>query len=130
MLYLIQIIQTRRKNGVRFSGKRNVFENIVEEIKSLMKVGALKGGDKLPSVRAFAVERKINPNTVAKAYAVLEEQGLIRVQPKKGAYVIGEQEKKDEFNAVKAQIAAWQAAGISQEEIVEAVKAVYDTEKE
>ena len=115
---------------MRFSGKRNVFENIVEEMKNLIRVGALKGGDKLPSVRAFAVERKINPNTVAKAYAVLEEQGLIRVQPKKGAYVIGEQERKDEFNAIKAQIAAWQAAGIREEEIVEAIKAVYDTEKE
>ena len=120
----------KEKNGVRFSGKRNVFENIVEEMKNLIRVGALKGGDKLPSVRAFAVERKINPNTVAKAYAVLEEQGLIRVQPKKGAYVIGEQEKKDELNEIKAQIAAWQAAGIREEEIVEAIKAVYDTEKE
>ena len=115
---------------MRFSGKRNVFENIVEEMKSLIEVGALKGGDKLPSVRAFAVERKINPNTVAKAYAVLEEQGLIRVQPKKGAYVIGAQEKKEEFSAVKAQITAWQAAGIGEEEILKAVKAVYEARKE
>ena len=115
---------------MHFGGKRNVFENIVEEIKSLIQVGALSGGDKLPSVRAFAVERKINPNTVAKAYAVLEEQGLIRVQPKKGAYVIGEQQKKDELDKLKAQIAAWQAAGIREEEIAEAVKAVYETRKE
>ena len=115
---------------MRFGGKRNVFENIVEEIKSLIEVGALKGGDKLPSVRAYAVERKINPNTVAKAYAVLEEQGLIRVQPKKGAYVLGEQEKKGELDELKAQIAMWRSAGIREEEIVEALKAVYEEQKE
>ena len=115
---------------MRFSGKRNVFENIVEEIKTLIKVGALKDGEKLPSVRAFAVERKINPNTVAKAYATLEEQGLILVQPKKGAYVIGEQEKKNELDEIKAQIAVWKASGISEEKIAEAVKAVYREEKE
>ena len=115
---------------MQLGGKRNVFENIVEEIKSLISVGALKGGDKLPSVRAYAVERKINPNTVAKAYATLEEQGLILVQPKKGAYVIGEQEKKNEFDQLKAQIAAWRAAGIREEEIAEAIKAVYEERKE
>lgn len=115
---------------MQFGGKRNVFENIVEEIKSLIKVGALKGGDKLPSVRAFAVERKINPNTVAKAYAALEEQGLILVQPKKGAYVIGERDKKNELDKIKAQIAVWKVSGISEEEIAEAVKAVYREEKE
>ena len=114
---------------MRFSGKRNVFENIVEEIKSLIKVGALKGGDKLPSVRAFAVERKINPNTVAKAYAVLEEEGLIEVQPKKGAYVLGERENQNEFDALKAQIAVWQGAGIGEEELIEAVKAVYEAKR-
>lgn len=130
MLYLIQIIQLRRKIGVRFGGKRNVFENIVEEIKSLIQVGVLKGGDKLPSVRAYAVERKINPNTVAKAYAVLEEQGLIRVQPKKGAYVLGTQEKKDELDELKAQISMWRSAGIREEEIVEALKVVYEEQKE
>lgn len=115
---------------MRFGGKRNVFENIVEEIKSLIKVGALKGGEKLPSVRAFAVERKINPNTVAKAYAVLEEEGFIRVQPKKGAYVLGEQEKKAEFDELKAQIFMWRSAGIGEEEILEAVKAVYQTQED
>lgn len=115
---------------MRFGGKRNVFENIVEEIKSLIKVGALKGGEKLPSVRAFAVERKINPNTVAKAYAVLEEEGFIRVQPKKGAYVLEEQEKKAEFDELKAQIFMWRSAGIGEEEILEAVKAVYQTQED
>ncbi len=115
---------------MRFGGKRNVFENVVEEIKSLIKVGAWKDGDKLPSVRAFAVERKINPNTVAKAYAVLEEQGLIRVQPKKGAFVIGKQEKEKEFNGIQEQIAVWKGLGISEEEIVKALKSVYNSSKE
>lgn len=115
---------------MRFGEKRNVFERIVEEIKSLIEVGAFKGGDKLPSVRAYAVERKVNPNTVAKAYAALEESGFLEIQPKKGAYVIIGKEKKRELDAVKAQITAWKAAGIGKEEITEALKAVYEPRKE
>ncbi len=110
---------------MQFGGKRNVFENVVEEIKSLISVGALKEGDKLPSVRAFAVERKINPNTVAKAYAVLEEQGFICVQPKKGAYVLGKQEKESELARIKEQIVAWKEKGINEEEMMKALKEAY-----
>ena len=67
--------------------KRNVYETIVLDIKRLVETGVYAKGDKLPSVRAYAVERKVNPNTVAKAYAELEKQGYIRVQYKQGAYV-------------------------------------------
>lgn len=111
-------------------GKRNVFENIVAELKSLMRVGALKHGDKLPSVRAYAVDRKVNPNTVAKAYAILEEEGYIRVLPKKGAYVACEDGEADsELTEVKEQIALWRSAGIAEEKIVKAVQEIYQSEE-
>ena len=53
-------------------GKANVYENLVAELKRLIELGALQYGEKLPSVRTYAVERRVNPNTVAKAYAALE----------------------------------------------------------
>lgn len=111
-------------------GKRNVFENIVAELKGLIRVGALKNGDKLPSVRAYAVDRKVNPNTVAKAYAILEEEGFIRVQPKKGAYVTCQGCEADSALAqVKAQVVLWKVAGIEEEKIVNAVREVYQSEE-
>ena len=77
-------------------GKRNVYENIANELRNLIAVGAFKDGDKLPSVREYAVERRVNPNTVAKAYAHLESEGFIRALPKKGAFVTYVPEKKPE----------------------------------
>lgn len=111
---------------MRLEGKRDVFENIADEWRKLIAVGALKSGDKLPSVRAYAVERRVNPNTVAKAYALLEEEGLIAVQPKKGAFVLGAAEKDCKENELETQIRVWKEAGCSLEEILKTAKAVYE----
>ena len=111
---------------MRLNGKANGYENIVAEFKELIAVGALLPGDKLPSVRSYAVERKVNPNTVAKAYATLEEEGLIAVQPKKGAYVSdGQAEKTDCAEEVIRTMGLWRELGISKEAICEALACVY-----
>lgn len=110
--------------------KRNVYENLIEELKGMMRVGALKSGDKLPSVRAYAVERKVNPNTVAKAYSVLEQEGYICVQPKQGAYVAYPCEELGvEIDAVKTEIRRWKSAGICAETIAKAIEEIYKNEE-
>ena len=68
-------------------GKLNVYERLMEEFKRLIDLGALKYGEKLPSCRALATERGINPNTVERAYSELEAEWYIHILPKKGAYV-------------------------------------------
>ena len=68
----------------RSKGKLNVYQSIVAEYKKLMELGAIVYGEKLPSCRALALERGINPNTVEKAYSALEKEGYIRILPKKG----------------------------------------------
>ena len=111
---------------MQFIEKKNVYENIVEELKTLIEKGVLQYGEKLPSVRAYAVDKRVNPNTVAKAYSVLEQEGYIRVELKKGAYVCyGEENSKEPLNEVKQKLLAWKAAGISLEEIELALKEVY-----
>ena len=111
---------------MRFMEKKNVYENIAAEIKTLIENGALQRGEKLPSVRAYAVERRVNPNTVAKAYSLLEEEGYIRVELKKGAYVCyGDGAPRKELNETKKQILAWKAAGITLEEFKALLKEVY-----
>ena len=68
-------------------GKENVYEQIVNEYKRYISLNILKYDDKLPSCRQLAMELGINPNTVVRAYNVLENEGYIRVVPKKGVYV-------------------------------------------
>lgn len=67
--------------------KSNIFEQIVNEYTKFISLGVLTEGEKIPSCRILAKELGVNPNTVEKAYSVLEEKGLIYILPKKGVYV-------------------------------------------
>ena len=113
-------------------GKANVYETIVNELKRLIELGALKYGEKLPSVRTYAVDRRVNPNTVAKAYAALEADGYLRVQPKQGAFVCYGAEAQTEVveqDEMKKQISVWKQTGITKEEIERVLAQVYGGEQ-
>ena len=112
-------------------GKANVYETIVSELKKLIELGVLKNGEKLPSVRTYAVERRVNPNTVAKAYSALETEGYLRVQPKQGAFVCYGAEAQiptNEQDELKKQISAWKEAGVAKEKLECAIAQVYGGE--
>jgi GntR family transcriptional regulator len=64
-----------------------LYLQIESQLKYAVAAGALKQGDSLPSVRKLALELRINPNTVARAYQNLERDGLIRTVPGGGTYV-------------------------------------------
>ena len=66
-----------------------LFEQVVFGVKSSVAAGALAAGDRLPSVRELAKELVINPNTVARAYAELEAQGVIVRRQGSGCFVSG-----------------------------------------
>lgn len=69
-----------------------IFMQIVQQVKYKIACGALKEGDRLPSVREMAGKLRINPNTVAKSYAELERDGIIVAKKGMGCFVaeIGE----------------------------------------
>ena len=58
-----------------------IYKQIVEQISEVIAKGELSIGDKLPAVRKLATELVINPNTVARAYTVLEQAGLVVSNP-------------------------------------------------
>ena len=66
-----------------------IYEQIKNGLKRLMVSGAMKKGDKLPSVRALATELAINPNTIQKAYTELENEGYIYSVPGRGSFSRG-----------------------------------------
>ena len=110
---------------MNFNGKANVYEEIVLELKKLIVVGAIPEGEKLPSVRTYAIERKVNPNTVAKAYAVLEEEGIIKVLPKKGAYVVGTKDVIDNEERLRKLLEAEKLAGVNKQTWLSLIEKVY-----
>lgn len=64
-----------------------VYLQIEAQVKHRVAAGSLKASDALPSVRKLAVELRINPNTVARAYQELERQGIIRTVQGGGTFV-------------------------------------------
>lgn len=63
------------------------YRQIIDQIKFGIASGQLKVGEQLPTVRALAVELKVNLNTVAKAYKELEIQRILETQQGTGTFV-------------------------------------------
>jgi GntR family transcriptional regulator len=110
---------------LNFSGKQDVYVEIAEKYKSYIRLGVIKSGEKLPSVREAAGELGVNPNTIARAYSLLEEQGYVRSLPKKGAFVIyGEAEERKEPDKREI-IYALRDMGISKNTLINWIEEVY-----
>ncbi|MGD2251545.1 MAG: GntR family transcriptional regulator [Anaerolineales bacterium] len=65
-----------------------IYVQIMERIKHLMATGLLGPGDQLPTVRQLAADLRVNFNTVARAYRLLDEAGVISTQQGRGTYVL------------------------------------------
>lgn len=63
------------------------YEKLADELAGMMAGGVLKHGDRLPSVRRLAQERRISVSTVVQAMRQLENRGLIEARPQSGFYV-------------------------------------------
>ncbi len=66
---------------------RPIFRQLVEHIQLMIVSGGYKPGEKLPSVRDLAAEAAVNPNTMQKALADLEQSGLVYAQRTSGRYI-------------------------------------------
>lgn len=77
--------------GIRIDKRASVpiFVQIQNALKYLIATGVLLPSDRLPSVRKLAKELQINPNTVDKAYMMLENEGFISIEKGRGTFVSG-----------------------------------------
>jgi len=66
---------------------RPVYQQIIDQVKRDIALGRLIKDEKLPTVRQLAKQLAINPNTIAKAYRQLEQEGIIVTKPGAGAFV-------------------------------------------
>lgn len=65
-----------------------IYVQLVEQVQQLVVNGQLQPGDQLPTVRQLASELRVNFNTVARAYRMLDEAGLISTQQGRGTYIL------------------------------------------
>ena len=87
-----------------------IYDQIVNGFIRLRSIGVLRADDKLPSVRQLANELHINPNTVQKAYSILEGDGIIYSMSGKGSSISGDS-AADEALRVAAENDFKRAAG-------------------
>ncbi len=64
-----------------------LYQQIVEQVRGLIALGALKVGDRLPTVRDLAVQARVNRNTAARAIQQLEHEGVVRTRVGQGTFV-------------------------------------------
>lgn len=72
---------------IDFRSGQPIYLQIVEQIRQKVANGELKPGDQLPTVRQLAAELRVNFNTVARAYRLLDEAGLISTQHGRGTFI-------------------------------------------
>ena len=75
------LLQLNYKSG------KPVYLQVVDQIKLAAASGALQPGEPLPSIRPLAEQLRVNRNTIAKAYAELESQGVIETLAGKGCFL-------------------------------------------
>lgn len=76
------VVQLETASGIPF------YRQIIQQIEWASASGTLKPGERLPTIRALAITLKINPNTIAKAYAELELRGVVKTQVGCGTFVL------------------------------------------
>lgn len=64
-----------------------IYLQLVQGVKEAIARGILQTGDRMPTVREMASELQINPNTIAKAYQRLEQEGVIETMRSRGTFV-------------------------------------------
>lgn len=107
-----------------FDNERPIYIQIVEMIKLQIISGKLKCKEKLPSVREYANDLKVNPNTMQKALQELERERLIYTERTNGKYVTEDKElinklKKEKSNdLIKSFVKDMNEIGISKDEII------------
>ncbi len=84
-----------------------IYTQIVNQVQAQVASGILQPGDQLPTVRAMAEELRVNFNTIARAYRILDEERIISTQQGRGTYIteipppkISEKLRKESLDAL------------------------------
>ncbi|XOQ37123.1 MAG: HTH gntR-type domain-containing protein [Lactococcus sp.] len=111
--------------------KLAIYEQLAYQIKHEIAAGIIRPGDKLPSVRKFALEKQINPNTAVKVYKTLEAEGVLVSVPSKGNFVRDDAEQLQSLRVAELKekcrdlLAEMRDNQISAAEVLTLVEGVY-----
>ena len=71
-----------------------IYLQLMEQVKHAISSGELEPGDQLPTVRQLAADLQVNFNTIARAYRMLDEEGIISTQHGRGTFILAPASKR------------------------------------
>lgn len=114
-----------------YRDKRPLYEQVAEKLECLIAEGGLEPLTKMPSVRSLAMDLSINPNTVQRAYAQMEQDGYLYTVSGRGSFVTTQSEWKE--HRQKQARSRWlqaarqaKEAGLSFEELKRLLQNLYE----
>ena len=119
---------------IRLVGKSPIYEQLFSGIARLISTEQLKPDERLPAVREVAKQMGINPNTVQKTYALLEQAGLIYSIPAKGSYVaagnsVSEALRADALKRMSAALETAAKNGVTRVDAIAAVEKIWSEDR-
>ena len=116
-----------------YKSSKPIYEQIIEQMKFNVMKKYLNPGDAIPSVRKLALDLKITPGTVAKAYQELERQGIIETIRGKGTFIASKIQIKQDDNKtdivikqIRSGVIELKLMGYDKKMIVDIVKELYE----
>jgi Predicted transcriptional regulators len=118
--------------GNGFNTSSPIYLQLCERIKNKIVRGEICSGAQLPSVRDFAIDSGVNPNTVQRAYRELEETGVVEKRRGQGTFVTEDQEVLQRMRCslraqrISAFIREMSAMGYSETEMLEGIRQFFE----
>lgn len=109
-----------------------IYQQIVEYMKRMISAGMIQDHEEMPSRRVLSAQLKVNPNTIQKAYRILEEEGLIESRTGAKSYVIVQEDQSKKLkeqmmeNDARAVITSLKQMGITREEAIRWIRDYWD----
>lgn len=120
---------------IDYRDRRPLYEQIAQRFQELILRGILEPGGQMPSVRKLAVELSINPNTIQRAFALLEQQGYIYAVKGRGNFVAGKgnylgQKRQELLEQLRQLLEEGACLGIKREDWEEKISSFYEGKEE
>lgn len=116
---------------LNYRDARPIYEQVKDGFKKLLLSGALKEGDRLPSVRELSAQLAVNPNTIQRAYREMEAEGIVYTAQAKGTFAaspeaLRAEQIKSMMRELRELAKSLETMGVSREDIIRGLEAEND----
>ncbi len=115
---------------IKIGNKKSIYIEVADKIESFIRLGVYTDNEKLPSCRKLGLELGVNPNTIERAYSLLEERGIVYTILKKGIFVCPQDQNQAFIEEVSNTIMHFKSMGVSKSELIQVIENIYEEGKQ